>query len=79
MTHVNLTNASTYQEAYINLSSAPIVHVTLLKDGTVKAEKSDISCIKTYQETGDLDTVTNFVMKYNDYRVEQIFVIDKEV
>ncbi len=76
---INLSKPTTYSEAYINLSSAPIVHVTLLKDGTAKAEKSDISCIKTYQETGNLDTVTNFVMKYNDYRVEQIFVIETEV
>ncbi len=78
-TDINLSNPSTYQEAYLDLSSAPIVHVKLLKNGTVKAEKSDISCIKTYQETGNLNSVTNFVMKSADYKVEQLFVIETEV
>lgn len=76
---INISNPSTYQEAYIDLSSAPIVHIKLMKNGTVKVEKSDIFCIKTLQETEDLNSVTNFVMKYVDYRVEQLFVIETEV
>lgn len=76
---IDLSKPNTFTEAYLKISDIPIVHVKFLKDGSVKVALSDLSCIKTYQDTKDLNTVTNLVMKYMDFRVEQLFVIDKEV